>query len=116
MSRPLTRGSVRGDVLRGIGAFLALGGIVAGVPWLLATLVGWPLPRKVPDVGRITEAIGDSYIPDELLVNVIAVVCWIIWAQLVASIVLEAIGSIRGRSAPNVPLGGSTQRIAGRLV
>jgi LysM repeat protein len=83
---------------------------------LLAALVGWPLPRQVPDVSGVTESLTDGYVSDEVLVNVIAIVCWLIWAQLVASIVIEAIASIRGRNAGSVPLSSNAQRVAGRLV
>ena len=37
-----------GQVLKGVAALAALGGLVVGVPLLLVAVAGWPLPAQLP--------------------------------------------------------------------
>jgi nucleoid-associated protein YgaU len=104
------------DVGRGLAALAGVGLVVVGVPLALATWVGWPLPAAVPAPSEIADALRDTYIPDELLVKALAVVCWLVWIELVASLLVEAVAFVRGRKAGRVPLAGGLQRGAARLV
>ena len=104
------------DVGRG---FLALAGtlaLVVGVPVALVTWVGSPLPAEVPTLDEISRALRDTYIPESFLVKSLALVCWLVWTELLVSLIVEAIAYVRGRKAGNVPLAGGVQRWAARLV
>ncbi len=114
MTRP--RGSTAADVTKGLGALAAVAALVAGVPAGLWAAVGWPLPRDVPAWSDIARALADTYVPDEFLVNTLAVVCWLAWAQLIAALAVEAVAAIRGRPAIRVPLAGPLQTTAAHLV
>jgi hypothetical protein len=104
------------DAGRGLVALVGVVGLVAGVPLALATWVGSPLPAEVPSLSEVTAALRDSYVPDEFLVKALALVCWLVWIELVASLLVEAVAYVRGRRAGQVPLAGGLQRGAARLV
>ncbi len=96
---------------KGIGALGLLVILVVGVPALLWQAIGWPLPRTVPDMTALGEPVSDT-----VLVNGLAVVCWLAWAQLVIAVVVELIAWARGRAASRLPYARSTQRFAAWLV
>ena len=79
---------------------------------------GWArrCPAGIPSVSDVTDALRDTYIPDEFLVKALALVCWLVWIELVASLLVEAVAYVRGRKAGAVPLAGGLQRGAARLV
>jgi hypothetical protein len=98
---------------------LALVGVVAlagGVPAALIVWVGWPLPATVPTVDEVTTALKDTYIPDAFLIKTLAFVCWLIWVELMASLLVEAVAYFRGQQAGRVPMAGGVQRAAARMV
>ena len=115
-STALGRSNRRADVLKGVEALLGVILLAGGVPVALVRWVGSPLPSEVPSLSQVTEALRDAYIPDEFLVKAMAMVCWLVWAQLVVSLVLETIAYVRGRRAGVVPLAGGVQRAAARMV
>jgi len=104
------------DAGRGLAALVGTAILVVGVPVALTSSVGWPLPSEVPTLSEISAALRDTYIPDEFLVKALAVVCWLIWIELVASLVVEAVAYVRGRKAGAVPFAGGLQRGAARLI
>ncbi len=104
------------DVGRGLVALLGVVALVAGVPVALVAWVGSPLPTEVPALSDVVSALGDTYIPDEFLVKALALVCWLVWIELVASLLVEAVAYARGRKAGAVPLAGGLQRGAARLI
>ena len=104
------------DVLRGVLSLVGVLVLVVGVPVALLTWVGSPLPAGVPSLSEVADALRDTYIPDEFLVKALALVCWIVWLELTASVLVEAVAHVRGRKAGSVPLAGGLQRGAARLV
>ncbi|HEX6420550.1 MAG TPA: LysM domain-containing protein [Acidimicrobiales bacterium] len=104
------------DAGRGLLALIAAVVLVAGVPAALAGWVGSPLPDGMPTMAGVLDALRDMFIPDELLVNLLALVCWLAWTELVACLLVEAVACARGRTARPVPLAGSLQRWTARLV
>ena len=113
LAMPSSRGA---DISKGVVSLLGLVALVVVVPVLLVGFVGWPLPHAVPSVDAVTTALGDRYVPDRFLVGAIAIVCWIVWTELVASVVVEVIALARGRSADQVPFAAGAQKAAARLV
>ena len=104
------------DVGRGLSALVGVAILVVGVPVALTAWVGWPLPTEVPTLSQIGAALRDTYVPDEFLVKALAVVCWLVWIELVASLLVEAVAYVRGRKAGTVPFAGGLQRGAARLI
>src|SRR4029453_269927 len=104
------------DAGRGLAALVGGAILVVGVPFALIAWVGWPLPTEAPTLSEVGAALRDTYIPDEFLVKGLAVVCWLVWIELTASLLVEAVAYVRGRKAGAVPLAGGLQRGAARLV
>jgi hypothetical protein len=104
------------DVGKGLAALAGVAALVVGVPVALLAWVGSPLPAEVPSVSEVTDAIRDTYIPDSFLVKALALVCWLVWSELLASLFVEAVALARGRKAGAVPFAGRVQRAAARLV
>ncbi|MCU4187358.1 LysM peptidoglycan-binding domain-containing protein [Acidiferrimicrobium sp. IK] len=105
-----------GRVLRGFVALGLLAALVVGIPWALWHFIGWPLPHHVPSIGQVGHALNQRGIPDQALLDALAVVVWITWATLVASIAVEIPAALSGRHPPRLPLAGMFQPITGRLV
>ena len=101
---------------KGLGALALLGSLVAGIPWALWHYVGWPLPHHVPSTGQIGHVLTQHGIAGRTLVNVLAVVVWVTWAVLVASVAAEIPAALAGRRARRLPVAGVFQPLTGRLV
>jgi hypothetical protein len=104
------------DVRAGMLALLGLLILLVGIPVGLWALAGWPLPTAVPSLDAVSDALGSAYVPDTFLAKVLALVCWVVWFELLASVVVEGIALVRGRRAADVPLAGPMQRVAAHLV
>jgi hypothetical protein len=104
------------DVGRGFLALVGTLALVVGVPVALVTWVGSPLPAEVPTLDEISNALRDTYIPESFLVKSLALVCWLVWTELLVSLIVEATAYVRGRKAGSVPLAGGVQRWAARLI
>jgi hypothetical protein len=104
------------DVGRGFLALLGTLVLVIGVPVALVLWVGSPLPADVPTLDEVSNALRDTYIPESFLIKALALVCWLVWAELLVSLLVEASAYVRGRKAGNVPLAGGVQRGAARLI
>jgi nucleoid-associated protein YgaU/DNA-binding SARP family transcriptional activator len=102
-------------VLRGLISLTATAALLVGVPIGLATFVGWPLPTSIPDSETLSRAMNTG-ITDEFIVNALAVVAWLAWAQLTLAFLIEAVGVVRGRPSRDLPLAPGLQAAAARLV
>jgi DNA-binding SARP family transcriptional activator len=101
---------------KGVGALALLTVLVAGIPWALWHFVGWPLPHHIPSASQVGRALNHQGIPDQALIDALAVVVWITWATLVASLAVEIPAAISGRHAPHLPVAGLFQPLTGHLV
>ncbi|MCU4185164.1 LysM peptidoglycan-binding domain-containing protein [Acidiferrimicrobium sp. IK] len=101
---------------KGLAALVLLAALVAGVPLVLWHFVGWPLPHHIPSLSTIGHAVTRHGIPARTLVEALAVVVWITWAVLVASVAAEIPAALGGRRAPRLPIAGVFQPVTGRLV
>jgi len=59
----------------------------------------------------LTEPVSDA-----LVLDVLAVAAWILWATFTLSVVVEVAAAVRGVPAPRVRLLGPTQALAGWLL
>lgn len=103
-------------LVKGLVALVALGALVAGIPWALWHFVGWPLPHHVPTATEVGRALSRHGIPARALIDALAIVVWITWAVLVASVAAEIPAAVSGRTARRLPLAGVFQPAVGRLV
>ena len=63
-------------------------------PLALVRLVGWPLPTTIPSFGEIEQAVRIG-IEDMVVVKALAILAWLIWAQVALSVVWETAAAIR---------------------
>ena len=110
MSGRLTR------IAEGLGALALLVALVAGIPCALVHFVGWPLPHHLPSAAAVGRALDRHGIPAEALVDALAVVVWLTWATLVASLAVEIPAALSGRRAARLPVAAVFQPAVGRLV
>lgn len=102
-------------------AWIGLLTLVVGVPVLLISIAGWPLPTAVPSWSRISTAVQQGDIPADVVIKVIAVCLWLVWFQFVWAIAWEFAVNVprssdgrRPVKPPLVPSGVSS--LAGRFV
>jgi len=111
----MTAPRLLGRLLRGLAALVVLVGLLVGVPVGLWVFIGWPLPHALPAWTQLGRALTDP-IPDQVLLDTLAVVCWLLWAGLAVSVAVEVVAAVRGRAARRLPVLGPMQGLAGWLV
>ena len=75
--------------LRFLSHATALALLTVGIPVVLVFTVGWPLPDQTPDPSAIWRAVQQQNIPAEVVINTLAVLAWILWAQLAWAILWD---------------------------
>ncbi len=113
LRRPVpARGRSGGDIAAGILSILALIVLTAGVPVALITVLGLPIPHSKPTLGLLTHQVSILTI-----VQILSVIVWLAWLQLVFCVFAEVRAAIRNVGVPaRIPLSGGTQALAHRLV
>lgn len=104
------------QLAKGFGALFVLVALMIGVPWALWHFVGWPLPHAIPTWTQLHSGLSQHGIPDETLINALAIVVWLCWAVLVASLLAELPAAIGGHAARRLPVAGIFQPVTGRLL
>ena len=104
------------DFLRGLIALALVIALLVGVPAVLLVIVGYPLPTETPSIELIRAHLEAGDIPDAFIIKTLAVVVWIVWAQLVVAVLTEAFALMRGRVAARAPVLPGLQLFAGKLV
>ncbi|RNM14966.1 LysM peptidoglycan-binding domain-containing protein [Nocardioides pocheonensis] len=98
-------------VAKGLAALLGALALLIGVPVALVLLVGNPLPTTAPSRDWLTaEVTGD------LVINVLAVLVWVVWVHFVVCFLTEWRAVRAGRMPARVLLGGGSQVLARQLV
>lgn len=96
-------------ILGGVASMLLMLSLLAGVPTGLFLLVGNPLPTSVPDWSAVASSLERADVPTSVMVNVLALIVWIWWLQVVAGTVAEGLASLRAGTAQRL------LRMLGRL-
>jgi hypothetical protein len=113
LSRPVApRRRSTGDIVAGVLAVAALAVLIVGVPVALITVLGLPIPHSKPTVGLLTHQLSILS-----LIQILSVIVWLAWLQLVCCVAVEVRAAIRNVGVPTrIPLSGGTQAMAHRLV
>lgn len=86
-------------LLKGLAALAGLAVIVAGVPWLLLTVAGNPIPSWDTVAGLFTHPdYGGSF----LMGNLLPIIAWIAWASFVFSLLTVIPSALRGVKPPQI--------------
>jgi hypothetical protein len=110
--RRIKRHRTTGDVFKGLGALLVLVVLLGAIPAALVRYIGWPLPHHLPSSHFFNQAITP-----QVLLDALAVIVWLAWAQFVACVAVEFRAAVRGIGMPTrVPAAGPSQFLARQLV
>ena len=90
--------------------------LLVGVPVALGALVGWPLPHSWPSWTQLRTLFETSGIPDVVLIDSLAVVCWIAWLDFAVATVVEIGAAVAGYPAPRLRVVRPWQPLAARLI
>jgi nucleoid-associated protein YgaU/DNA-binding SARP family transcriptional activator len=107
--------------MRFVFGMVAVAAVLVGIPLLLVTIAGWPLPTYVPKPTDVMTAIEQRNIPSTFVVKALAVLLWFLWAQFAwASLWELAVNARRlGHNRDTVPaplVHGGVQRGAARFI
>ena len=108
---PRNEQSSKRNVGLGLAAVIGSLLLLVGVPVALVLLVGNPLPSAGPSKDWLTADVNA-----DLVINVLAVLVWLVWVHFVVCFLSEWRAIRRGRMPGNVVLGGGSQLLARRLV
>ena len=108
---------------RAAASAVGLTAAVAAIPALLIILVGNPLPAGLPSWAETQTALADGWKPpDQFVLGVLALILWVLWAQLMRHVAAEVRAQLATRhrqvGAPLLETGrrGLSRRAAGWLV
>lgn len=87
-------------IWRGVASIVALASLLVGVPVMLLVTAGAPVPHGLPSWSQLTTAMTQTGIPDAVILEALAVLCWLLWVDLALAVCVEAITVARGRSVP----------------
>src|SRR3954452_12742045 len=73
-------------VIKALGAVIVMAAVVAGPPWALVRFIGNPWPQEGVSLS--------APLTDAAIIGLLAAVVWVLWAQLVICIVVEAIAAL----------------------
>ena len=96
LTRPTVRQLVR-QLAEGLGAFVVLAAGVLGIPAVLATVIGWPLPHHLPGGAQVAGALRTP-IPDSFWPHLFASLAWLVWAYFALSVVATLVAHLHGAS------------------
>jgi len=97
-----------------LGASLGLLILVAGIP--LGLVFGVGFPHSVPSWSDVVNQLQIQGIPTAALLYFLALVCWVLWAYLMWSLVTEAVALVRRSPGRQRAARKPGQRLAGALL
>ena len=105
-------------LLAALGALVALGVLLVGVPVALLQLGSWPI-TGVPTGDQIRD-LPSTVVTDDAVIAILTVLLWVAWAAFVASVLVEIVAHVRarvrGEARPVRAGGGPVQGAARYLV
>jgi len=101
-----------GRAAAGLGATAI---VLAGPPYALIRLTGWPLPRHVPTWPQL-QAFLASPLSDDAIIRGLACAVWLLWAMAAVAVLIEAAAAVAGHPAPRLPVIAPFQAVAAALI
>ena len=89
--------------------------MLAGPPYALVRLTGWPLPRHLPAWAQL-QAFLTSPLSDGAIINGLAFAVWVLWAMAAVAVLIEAAAAVAGHPAPRLPVIAPFQAVAAALI
>ncbi|GIG63222.1 hypothetical protein Lfu02_75940 [Longispora fulva] len=86
-----------GRVFRAVASLIAIAAVVAGLPMALWHFFGDPLPRSLPSTPQGWGRILTSGFDDAVVVRLLVIALWFLWAAVCYSLVAESIAALQGR-------------------
>ncbi|ASO21605.1 DNA-binding SARP family transcriptional activator [Actinoalloteichus hoggarensis] len=105
-------------LLAATSTLAALIALLCGVPWALVRYIGWPLPDRLPSLAEIPDMLL-SPMTTGLLLNVLAVLCWLAWGVFlldVARSAVHAVGGVHRRRRRGGPIHTVATALVGALI
>jgi DNA-binding SARP family transcriptional activator len=102
-------------LIRALVALVILLVLIAGLPWALVHFVGWPLPDHVPTWDEVQVTLLNP-MSSRVLLNILAVACWIVWFVFVLDVARCAVDAVHGTSWSQVLPAGSRHGMATALI
>lgn len=99
--------TVRGVLAAAVAALL-----LVGLPYGLIRFIGWPLPHRVPSLTQLRIDVTSPILGDQVYLNAIAIVIWLLWLLITVSFALETVALLRGVEIPPIPGLRPTQALA----
>jgi DNA-binding SARP family transcriptional activator len=103
-------------LVAGALSMVGLLALLVGAPLALGVLVGWPLPHSWPSWSQVRTLFETSGIPDVVLIDVLAVVCWIAWLDFALATLVEIGAALAGYPAPRLLVVRPWQSLVARMV
>src|SRR3954468_12768950 len=73
-------------VIKALGAVIVMAAVVAGPPWALVRVIGNPWPEEGVSLS--------APLTDGAIIGLLAAVVWVLWAQVVACLAVEAVAAL----------------------
>jgi DNA-binding SARP family transcriptional activator/nucleoid-associated protein YgaU len=89
--------------------------VLAGPPYALVRLTGWPVPRHLPGWAQL-QAFLTSPLSDGAIINGMALAVWVLWALAAAAVLIEAAAALAGHPAPRLPVIAPFQAVAAAVI
>ncbi len=89
--------------------------VLAGPPYALVRLTGWPVPRHLPAWPQL-QAFLVSPLSDDTIIKGLACAVWLLWAMAAVAVLIEAAAAIAGQPAPRLPVIAPFQAVAAALI
>lgn len=108
---------VWGQWFSAVWALALLGALVAGVPYLLVTIVGNPFPSSLPSPDELRILLtqnGQGFA--NFILGTLAILIWAMWLQLMVALAVEIVATIRRSESRRLPLTPGIQSFAARLI
>jgi DNA-binding SARP family transcriptional activator len=90
-------------ILRAAAGVAGTAAILAGLPYLLVTRIGWPLPHQWMGAHALAQDLTTRSLSDTAVIDTLAVVVWICWTILLLGALTEIGALALRRPAPSIP-------------
>lgn len=90
-------------IARAVAGVAGTAAILAGLPYLLVTRIGWPLPHQWMGLHALARDLTTRSVNDTAVIDALAVVVWICWTILLLGALTEIGALALRRPAPSIP-------------